>query len=179
MQKSPLFEFDPEIERTFHKLKRQRAQLIPSISEMAGGEEAQRRTLRDYVTLGVHSQISGITIPPVAAHNFELKLALISMVQQSQFGGLPMGDPNLHLSVFLEVCDTLKINRASTDAIRLRLFPFSLRDKARAWFHSLPPGSISTWEELTKAFLAKFFPQSKTANLRNQITSSTQRRDLI
>ena len=88
-----------------------------------------------------------------------------------------MEDPNLHLSVFLGVCDTLKINGASTDAIRLRLFPFSLRDKARAWLHSLPPGSISTCEELTKAFLAKFFPPSKTASLCNQITSFTQRED--
>ena len=88
-----------------------------------------------------------------------------------------MEDPNLHLSVVLEVCDTLKINRASTNAIRLCLFPFSLRDKARVWLHSLPLESITTWEELTKAFLAKFFPLSKTASLHNQITSSTQRKD--
>ena len=47
MQKSPPFEFDPEIERTFDKLKRQRALLIESEFSMAGGEEAQRRTLRD------------------------------------------------------------------------------------------------------------------------------------
>ena len=38
MQKSPLFEFDPEIERTLHKLKRQRAQLTEPTSEMAGEE---------------------------------------------------------------------------------------------------------------------------------------------
>ena len=88
-----------------------------------------------------------------------------------------MEDSNLHLSVFLEVRDTLKINRASTDAIRLCLFPFSLRDKALAWLHSLSPGSITTWDELTRAFLAKFFPPSKTASLRNQITSFTQRDD--
>jgi len=80
MQKSPLFEFDHEIERTFHKLKRQRALLIASQSSMARGEEAQRRTLRDYVTLGAHSQTLRITIPPIAATNFELKLALISIV---------------------------------------------------------------------------------------------------
>jgi len=36
-------------------------------------------------------------------------------------------------------------------------------------------GSITTWDELTKAFLAKFFPPSKTAILRNQITSFTQK----
>jgi len=51
-----------------------------------------------------------------------------------------MEDPNLHLSVFLEVCDTLKSNGASTDAIRLHLFLFLLWDKARAWLHSLPQG---------------------------------------
>jgi len=177
MQKSPFFEFDPKIERIFHKLKQQRALLISFESEMAGGEEAQRLTIQDFITPGAHSQTPSITIPPVAANNFELKLALISMVKQSRFGGSPMEDPNLHLSVFLEVCDTLKINGASTDVIRLRLFPFSLRDKARAWLTSLPPGSISTWDELTKPFLAKFFPHSKMASLRNQIMSFTQRKD--
>jgi len=88
-----------------------------------------------------------------------------------------MEDPNLHLSVFLEVCNTLKINRASTDAIQLRLFPSSLKDKARAWLHPLPLRSITTWDEVTKVFLAKFFPPSKTASWRNQITSFMQRED--
>ena len=41
----------------------------------------------------------------------------------------------------------------------------------------ITPESIPTWEELTKAFLAKFFPPSKTASLRNQITSFTQGED--
>ena len=139
---------------------------------MTGGEEAQRRPLRDYVTPSAHSQTPRVTIPPVAANNFKLKPILISTVQQSQFRGSPMEDPNLHLGVFRGV-HTLKFNKASTDAIRLRLFPFSLRDKARAWLHSLPLGFITMWDELTKAFLAKFFPPSKTASLRNQITSFT------
>ena len=34
-----------------------------------------------------------------------------------------------------------------------------------------------TCDELTKVFLAKFFPASKTASLRNQITSFSQRED--
>ena len=88
-----------------------------------------------------------------------------------------MVDPNLHLSVFLEMCDTLKLNRVSTDTIRLQLFPFSLRDKARTLLHSFPSGCITTWDELTRAFLAKLFPPSKTVSLRNQITNFTQRDD--
>jgi len=47
MQKTPLFEFDPEKERTFHKLKRQRALLTASPSSMVGREEAEKRTLGD------------------------------------------------------------------------------------------------------------------------------------
>ena len=34
---------------------------------------------------------------------------------------------------------------------------------------------MTAWDELTKVFLIKFFPPSKTASLRNQITSFTQR----
>ena len=82
-----------------------------------------------------------------------------------------MEDPNLHLSVFLEVCDTLKLNRVSTDAIRPRLFSFSLKDKDWAWPHSLPLGYITTCDELVKAFLTKFFPSSKTTS---QITAFAQ-----
>ena len=33
----------------------------------------------------------------------------------------------------------------------------------------LPSGSITTWEQLRTAFLKKYFPQSRTANLKNEI----------
>ena len=83
----------------------------------------------------------------------------------------------MHLSIFLEVCDTLKINGASIDAICLHLSPFSLKGKARARLHSLPLGSITTWDDLAKVFLTKFFLPSKMASLRNQIASFTQQED--
>jgi len=117
---------------------------------------------------------SSIAYPNMESNNFELNQVLISLVQQSQFGGSPLEDPNLHLSIYLEVCDTLKLNEVSTNAIQLRLFPFSLRDKERAWLYSLPPGCITTWDELTKTFLAKFFPPTKAVSLRNQIITFAQ-----
>ncbi|KAL5557920.1 hypothetical protein UlMin_034131 [Ulmus minor] len=69
------------------------------------------------------------------------------MIQNSvQFGGLPNDDPNLYIANFLEICDTFKHNGVTDDAVRLRLFPFSLNNKAKAWLISLPPGTITTWE---------------------------------
>ncbi|XP_042396837.1 uncharacterized protein LOC121986983 [Zingiber officinale] len=145
---------------------------------MANQEEnnqVENKLLRDYAAPSARGLRSSIRRPPIEANNFELKPALLNMIQQHQFGGAPTEDPNLHMEVFLEFCETLKYNGASADAIRLRLFPFSLRDKARAWLHSLPSDCITTWEQLEQKFLDKYFPPSKTASLRHQITNFTQK----
>lgn len=76
--------------------------------------------------------------PAIEANNFEIKLSLISMIQQNQFGDPPLEDPHLHLPIFLESCDTLKINGVSNDTLKMRHFPFSLEDKARSCIYTLP-----------------------------------------
>ena len=58
--------------------------------------------------------------------------------------------------------------------MRLRLFPFSLQDCAKKWLNSLPAGSITTWEDLSKKFLSKFFLLKKTTKLRNEIANFVQ-----
>ncbi|KAL5574885.1 hypothetical protein UlMin_016584 [Ulmus minor] len=133
-----------------------------------------RRALRDYAAPNVAGTTSGIRRPTVQANKFEIKPSFIQMVQSNQFGGMSKDDPNAHIAYFLEVCDLYKINGVSEDAVRLRVFPFSLRDKAKEWLNSLPPGSITTWNELVQKFLSKFFPPTKTAKLRNEITYFTQ-----
>ena len=91
------------------------------------------------------------------------------MVQQNQYGGLPHEDLNVHLATFLEIVDTVKMNGVTKDVIKMRLFLFSLRDKARGWLQSLQLGNINTWEELAQRLLSKFFPPSKTSQLRGEI----------
>lgn len=165
----------PEIERFFHRRRREQHKARTKPTSKPRMAAKNTRTLKDFAAPNTNGLHSSITRPTVEANNFELKPSLLSMVQQNQFGGSSTDDPNLHLSVFLEYCDTLKMNGVTADAIRLRLFPFSLRDRARAWLHSLPTGSITTWDQLSQAFLAKYFPPSKTAQLRNQITNLTQK----
>ncbi|GKA77989.1 reverse transcriptase domain-containing protein [Tanacetum coccineum] len=57
------------------------------------------------------------------------------------------------------------------------LFPFSLEGVGRIWLEKEPPRSILTWDDLVSKFINKFFPPSKTTNLRNEITRFQQRFD--
>ncbi len=63
------------------------------------------------------------------------------------------------------------------DAFRLRLFPYSLKDQAKAWLNSLEPNSVDSWNGLAKKFLTKYFPPTKNARMRNDITSFRQTED--
>jgi hypothetical protein len=45
-------------------------------------------------------------------------------------------DANAHLQHFLEIHNTFTIGGVTQDAVRLRLFPFSMLGKAKQWFYS-------------------------------------------
>ena len=102
---------------------------------------------------------------PIQANNLELKIVTLQMLQNILFHGLPNENPNMHLTTFLEVCDTIKYNGVTDEALRLRLFPLSLGDRAKHWLTSQPPDSITSWNNLVQKFLNKFFPPSKIAQL--------------
>ncbi|CAA7037212.1 unnamed protein product [Microthlaspi erraticum] len=122
-----------------------------------------------------HAQRHGIVPPAVANNNFEIKSSLISMIQNNKFHGLPVENPLEHLDEFDRLCGLTKINGVTEDAFKLRLFPFSLGDKAHRWEKNLPHGSITSWNDCKKAFLAKFLSPSRTAKLRNDISGFVQK----
>ena len=118
---------------------------------------------------------SVIRRPPIQANNFELKVVTLQLLQGIQFHGLPSEDPNTHLTSFLEVCDNVKYNGVTEEAIRLRLFPLSLSDRAKQWLTSEPPDSIISWADLVQKFLTKYCPPAKTAQMRIEINSFAQK----
>jgi hypothetical protein len=70
----------------------------------------------------------------VGDNGFELKPALITMVQANQFCGKAHEDASAHLQHFLYSIFTIK--EVPRDAILLYLFPFSLLRKAKQWFYA-------------------------------------------
>ena len=178
-QNIDLIPADTELERTLRSLRKtKKAENSAMAEERQNQTEGQRTaarrppitdTMEDFWRPIIQDEYSAIRQPAVNANNFELKPALITMVQQQQFTGHPTEDPNEHLRRFLRMANTVKLNGVRPEVIKLHLFPFSLRDTTATWYESLPYGSVDTWEELVEAYLGRFFPPSLTSERRREI----------
>ncbi|XP_073153803.1 uncharacterized protein [Henckelia pumila] len=150
LPEAELLSFDPEIERTFRRRRRQQKESIAEQERLCGDGKDENnappiyRSMLDSVMPSIENARPSIIRPAIAANQFEIKPVVIQM------------------------------GVSNYDAIRLCLFPFSLRDKAKAWLTNLLAGSITTWDDLAKAFLTKYFPPSKSMKLRADITTFSQ-----
>ena len=77
----------------------------------------------------------------------------------------------MHLTNFIEVSDTVKYNGVTEEALKMRLFPLSLGDRAKHWLTSQPPDSITSWNDLVQKFLTKLFPLGKIAQLGQEMNT--------
>ncbi|GJU12359.1 reverse transcriptase domain-containing protein [Tanacetum coccineum] len=118
-----------------------------------------------------------IVVPKITANNFEIKHGLLNLVQNKQFFGHDKEDPHAHIRYFNKITSTMKFPNVPSTSVKLMLFPFSLEGAARIWLEKEPPRSILTWDDLVSKFINKFFPPSKTTNLRNEITRFQQKFD--
>ena len=80
-----------------------------------------------------------------------------------------------HLKSFIEICNTFLIPNITAKEIKLILFPFSLRDKARQWAYSLEPCEITTWSQMIGKFMKKYFSPIDNAKRRRDIANYQQR----
>ncbi|XP_075086243.1 uncharacterized protein LOC107819768 [Nicotiana tabacum] len=134
------------------------------------------RSLGDYARPVYNQGLSSVKPPPIAANNFELKQGLLQTIQNNNtFRGKVNEDPNTHLMDFEDIMNTFQYNGVSKDVVYLRVFSFSLKDDVKQWLHSLPAGSIRTWEDMTKKFLDKYFSASKTRKFIREIYNYCQK----
>ncbi|CAL1379091.1 unnamed protein product [Linum trigynum] len=100
----------------------------------------------------------------MAANNFEFKPALVTMIQNNAlFHGLSNESPREHVQKFIELAGSLEINVVHEDALKLRLFPYSLEGNVIRWLNNRQTLSIISWVDMLNKFMTRYCPHSKMA----------------
>ena len=96
---------------------------------------AQESTkLCDFSNTDNNDFISALIAPDANVESCEINTAFLNLVIKDQFSGLPNEDAASHLNNFVDLCDMQKEKYVDNDIVKLKLFPFSLRDRAKSWF---------------------------------------------
>ena len=145
---------------------------------MEGGDPEEQvieqKPIRDCAlpTLSTHSRC--IVLPPCAS-SFEIKPSFLQTLPT--YYGLPNNDPYHHLSEFEDACANIKLNGMTEDSLKLRLFPCSLKEKAKMWLNKLPSNSIRSWEDMQRKFIMKYFPPQKANARRTELMTFKEEHD--
>ena len=75
--------------------------------------------MEDFWKPVIQDEYFAVRQPTIEAKIFELKPALINMVQQHQFIGHPSEDPNEHMRRFMRMANTVKLNGVRPEVIKL------------------------------------------------------------
>ena len=100
------------------------------------------RSMRDHIHLPQMSVPSCI-VPPT--EEMVVRSYLVPLLPT--FHGMEGENPYTHIREFEEVCNTFK-DTNQLDLMKLKLFPFTLKDRAKIWLNSLRPRSIRNWTEM-------------------------------
>ncbi|GJR60466.1 reverse transcriptase domain-containing protein [Tanacetum coccineum] len=132
------------------------------------------RPMEELLRIPILGIEDAIIVPAVLADQFELKPESLDFISNNPFFGLENDDPHSHIKRFYQITRTLRLNQVPDDVGKLILFPFSLKGAAETWLENEPPNSITSWDYLVSKFLNRFFPYSKTRELRKEITNFQQ-----
>ncbi|KAK8557127.1 hypothetical protein V6N13_035231 [Hibiscus sabdariffa] len=152
--RGPRLDLDPEIERTQKQLKRRIRRLMEHNNGQPPGDGQ-----------GLPAQADGAIAPPIPSINQQPPARTVRDYLAEDLEGL---NPAVTMPEFEAEHFELK---------PLKLFPYSLRDKAKTWLNNLQPGSLQSWTQLCRSSLVKFSYTNMTDHLRNQITSFRQEDD--
>ncbi|KAB2629192.1 hypothetical protein D8674_033987 [Pyrus ussuriensis x Pyrus communis] len=103
--------------------------------EMAGNQD-ELRALEDFAQPIIPNSPSCILLP-TEARNYDLKSSHFHMFPS--FYGLPNEDPLAHIKEFYNVVSGLPLQGVSEANLRMRVFPYTLKDKAKSWLMTLTP----------------------------------------
>jgi Retrotransposon gag protein len=119
------------------------------------------RILLDYAAPRVTNVRGPIRLPRLTRESCSYSMSTISILQNNYYHRLEHEYPHDHIQTFLQCLGAVRLNEASKDYIRLALFSFTLKDRAKRWFNSLLRDSVGTWENLSNLFSEQVLPSQE------------------
>ncbi|GJR00249.1 zinc knuckle CX2CX4HX4C containing protein [Tanacetum coccineum] len=121
-------------------------------------------------------------VQPNVDDNFVINSTHLNMIRENKFDGYLRADPHDHIREFLAICNMFRYGKTQSEAVKLMIFPLSLCDEAKFWWfvgragkqQSLNEESITSWEQMRKAFINRFFPPSLFNRLLLEIRNFSQ-----
>ena len=102
---------------------------------------------------------------PKCSFGYELHHGLIAMVRAQPFSGHDNENPCHHLNELEEMCLCLSISGMIQEILSWKLFPFSLRGKAKQWYTFAVESTNREGDELKDKFCLAFFLMSRISSL--------------
>ena len=122
---SDLAELNPKIEQVIH---------YKPNNQMARNADEPPRQMKEYFIPTSYNP-SCIHFLDIPTGHYKIKSITIQMLPS--FYENTNEDPCKHLDEFLEICSTVRIQDFTIDVLRLTLFLFSLKDKAKYWLGTI------------------------------------------
>ena len=124
-------------------------------------DEATRpRTLADYNRPDqYYENISAIRPPAIQRQDFELTNQYFTLVGQTPYCGLSHKHPMDHQERFESLVTVINAKGVPEDYLLCKLFKYSLAGEALQWLMQLPPGSLTSWDDIKNSFLCHFFDE--------------------
>src|SRR3954463_3792282 len=137
--------------------------LCRELNECADSDPAAIKKL-----LAKHSLKNKFTLDPTFAmspicitdpdYDFSVDLSLITTVEADPFYGRENDDAIEHLTKLTELGSLFTTDERIQNFYVTKLLPFYLKGDAKAWYDSLPCGSIKSPQDMTISFVDKYFP---------------------
>ena len=143
-----------------------------SILDMALNDEGNdRRRLCDYARPVLQRPVTCIHAPLARIVNFRIDSHVMSVLPI--FYGKPSEDPYRYVDELSQVCEINQIHNVSSNVMKMKLFPPTLGDRTKDWFLKLGK-EFTSWTEIEKEFLWKYYSVGKTTSVRKAIGEFTQ-----
>ena len=125
-------ETDPSVSLNFDPME-------PPHEEQQGAE----RNLNAFKSMRDHIHPPRMSAPFCIVASTEEMIARPFLVPLlPTFHGMESENPYTHIREFEEVCNTFKEDTTTVDLMIPKIFPFTLKDKAKIWLNSLRPRTL-------------------------------------